>query len=214
MSSPLGELKAMASIKDRIDAVAKDLKSRVKKYDTIDSDDLLRALGEDPDDEYNDPTHYLHKEIFGEDGQSAADWIDELVPFLSKARAAEIKAWRDLYKKDAVEHDSLKLTKEEKEILQVLYDISRCKEGDSDYNVCFWEMSATDGTSLVFQGFVGDSGDLEISSPYESEGFGSKDDLNVDEYRSGEPLKKLLAEQKKRKATKAKRAKTSKNKKK
>lgn len=204
----------MASVQDRIDAVAKDLKSRVKKYDTIESDDLLRALGEDPEDEYNDPTYYLHKEIFGEDGQSAADWMDELVPFLSKARAAEIKAWRELLMMNSVDEHSLKLTEDEKEILQVLYDISRCKEGDSDYNVCFWEMSATDGTSLVFQGFVGDSGDLEISSPYESEVFGSKDDLNVDEYSSGDPLKELLAEQKKRKAAKAKRTKTSKNKKK
>jgi hypothetical protein len=59
---------------------------------------------------------------------------------------------------------------------------------------------------------VGDCGDVSLTGPYEDEE--DEEGVRMDDYTYGDPLKELLAEQKKRKAAKAKRAKTSKNKKK
>ena len=212
MSSPLEELKAMASIKDRIDAIAKDLKSRVKKYDEISSKSLLRALGEEPDE--GDMVDYRRAMSFRDVDDWRESFLETLCDYVSTERANAIKAWLALYLEGEVDEDAFELTADEEEIIQTMLNIKRC-EDLPDYGIRTWSFDSSEGSSFSFRGFVGDSGDVSLTGPYEDEE--DEEGICMDDYfnfSNRDLVADLVAEQKKRKAIKSKRAKTSKNKKK
>jgi hypothetical protein len=152
----LKELTAITSIQARIDLVAADYNRGADVFATISGYELLKALGESPDE--GEMTQYRYHQDFRESDTWSENLRDKLVPFVTRKRMAKLEKPLRLFDEGLIDEEAIGLNAHEEKVLQLLHDLRRCEHDLPDFGIRTWSVEATDGTCLFFHGFVGDGG--------------------------------------------------------
>jgi hypothetical protein len=158
-------LQVLPSEQDVIDVLAKDIESKVHRYEELDTDDLARLCGIEPADGDADRTTYAYWfDIETRDELHVL--IPEMKPYVSPSRFAKLERWQEQIEEGESEFDMAKLTAREKEILALLWNTEDCSDR-SFRAVCSHSVKSRKGGHVTFQFFVGDGGCIEDScGPY------------------------------------------------
>jgi hypothetical protein len=188
----LKELTAITSIQARIDLVAADYNRGADVFATISGYELLKALGESPDE--GEMTQYRYHQDFRESDTWSENLRDKLVPFVTRKRMAKLEKPLRLFDEGLIDEEAIGLNAHEEKVLQLLHDLRRCEHDLPDFGIRTWSVEAADGTCLFFHGFVGDGGEVtNIRNPYLlRKGFPDPDGVEYDHYALESELAKLV----------------------
>ena len=188
----LKKLTAIPSIQARVDLIAADYNSCADLFAAISGHELLEALGESPDE--GEMTQYRYRQDFRESDAWSENLSDKLAPFVTRKRMAKLEKPLRLFDEGLIDEEAIGLNAHEEKILQLMHDLRRCEYGFPDFAIRTWSVEATDGTCLLFHGFVGDGGEVtNILNPYLlRKGFPDPDGVEYDHYALEAELAKLV----------------------
>ncbi len=189
----LSELQMLPTSQDVIDVLADDLDLKTNRFEDLDTTELAKLCGIEPAD--GDANRVTYARWDGLDaGDQLHEYFAQMAPYVSPKRFEELQRWAGRIDEYEAEFDVGKLTKKEKEVLELLYNTKDC--GDRSYwAVCTHHLKSRNGQTVAFQFCVGDGGDIEDSSgPYafhEPSGFDCDDPDNLAHPKTGRRLKDL-----------------------
>lgn len=174
MSDPLSVLNNLTSVEQRIDAVAKDLRSGEKKFAEIDVCELGDALDIGWENMATDgwyryflasrPDQDSMDYPYGEAWQQVSEKLRDK---FSPSRFKKLDKQASAIEEGDCEED-LSTSEDEKSIIWSAYIEHKEVASEHDYLCCEKKIVASDGTILLFQAWVGDGGELdEIAGPYD-----------------------------------------------
>jgi hypothetical protein len=190
----LAELQCLPEEQDIVDALAVDIDSGEHRYESLGTSTLAELCGIEPADGDAARTSYAHWYDLSS-GDQLHEFFPHMAPYISPQRLEKLQRWAGRIDEYEAEFDEGKLTKKEKEVLELLYNTKDC--GDRSYwAVCTHHLKSRNGQTVAFQFCVGDGGDIEDSSgPYafhEPSGFDCDDPDNLAHPKTGRRLKDLL----------------------